>query len=130
VTWEWGSASDSALSLLYGVVRGDSTATEGLFAYLVDGRGVRGVFRPGPIRFTEMQAAAVEGRAVRVPRRMEFEDRRRRLRVGIEVQAAHVTDTGATFGRRFFVQMRGTATVEERGRVVGRLPGFFETYVE
>ncbi|HEX7241604.1 MAG TPA: hypothetical protein VF263_15100, partial [Longimicrobiaceae bacterium] len=129
VTWEWGSASDSTLSLLYGVVRGDSTATEGLFAYLVDARGVRGVFRPGPVRFVRMQPATAGGRTVRVPERMEFEDRRRGLRVGIDVEAVHVTDTGATFGRRFFVQMRGVATVEERGRVIGRLPGFFETYV-
>src|ERR1044072_7576793 len=33
-------------------------------------------------------------------------------------------------GRRWFVQTRGTATVEESGRVLGRLPGFFETYVD
>jgi hypothetical protein len=131
VTWEWGSASDSALSLLYGVVRGDSTGTEGLFAYLVDGRGARGVFRPGPLRYTAMQTVAAEdGRAVSVPRAMEFEDPRRGLRVRIDVRAAHVTDTGADSARRWFVQMRGVATVEERGRVVGRLPGFFETYVE
>ncbi|HEX2189141.1 MAG TPA: hypothetical protein VHG51_09610 [Longimicrobiaceae bacterium] len=130
VTWEWGSASDDALSLLHGVVRGDSTATEGLFAYLVDGRGVRGVYRPGPLRYTAMQVVTVDGRRVRVPAAMEFEDARRGLRVRIDVQAAHATETEGRADRRWFVQMRGVATVEERGEVVGRLPGFFETYVE
>jgi len=130
VTWEWGSASDSALSLLYGVVRGDSTPTEGLFAYLVDGRGARGVYRPGPLRYTEMQPATVDGRRVSVPKRMEFEDARRGLRVRIDVRAAHVTRTDARTGKPWFVQMRGVAVVEERGRVIGSLPGFFETYVE
>ncbi|HEV2147764.1 MAG TPA: hypothetical protein VGR37_10210 [Longimicrobiaceae bacterium] len=130
VTWEWGSASDSALSLLYGVVRGDSVPAEGLFAYLVDGRGARGVYRPGPLRYTEMRTVTVGGRAVRVPAAMEFEDARRGLRVRIDVEAAHVTRTEGRTELPFFLQMRGVATVEERGRVVGRLPGFFETYVE
>ena len=130
VSWEWGSASDANLSLLYGVVRGDSTATEGLFAYLVDGKGVRGVFRPGPIDFTEMQSASTEdGRAIRVPRRFAFEDRRKGLKVTVDVAAVHVTDMNRE-SRRWFVQMRGLATVEERGATVGRLRGFFETYVD
>jgi hypothetical protein len=37
---------------------------------------------------------------------------------------------GAATGRRWIVQMRGVATLEEWERVVGRLPGFFETYME
>ena len=130
VSWEWGSASDAELSLLYGVVRGDSTATEGLFAFLVDGRGVRGVYRPAPISFAEMRPLSVEGgRTIRVPRRFAFEDRRKGLRVSVEVSAVHTTDMERP-RRRWFVQMRGVATVEERGRVIGRLPGFFETYVD
>jgi hypothetical protein len=129
VSWEWGSASDSAVSLLYGVVRGDSTATEGIFAYVVDGRGVRGVYRPSPVEFTEMQPLAVDGGSIRVPRRFRFEDRRRDFRVTVDVVAAHATDQHRP-RRRWFVQMRGVATVEERGRVIGRLPGFFETYVD
>jgi hypothetical protein len=28
------------------------------------------------------------------------------------------------------VQMRGAATIQERGRTVGTLRGFFETYVD
>jgi hypothetical protein len=130
VSWEWGSASDSALSLLYGVVRGDSTETEGMFAYLVDGRGVRGVFRPGMLRYTAMQTVRAEdGRPVSVPRQMRFEDPRRGLRVTIDVAAARASDTGKSGPRRYFVQMRGVATVEENGKLAGRLPGFFETYV-
>ena len=129
VSWEWGSASDESLSLLYGVVRGDSTATEGLFAYLVDGRGVRGVFRPGPIAVTLTQESRIGGRTLRVPKQFRFEDRQRGLRVTVEVEAVHLTDMSRP-QRRFFVQMRGVATVEERGRTVGRLRGFFETYVD
>lgn len=129
VSWEWGSASDSAVSLLYGVVRGDSTATEGMFAYVVDGRGVRGVYRPAPIEFLEMQPKAVDGGSIRVPRRFRFEDGRRGFRVTVDVAAAHATDQHRP-RRRWFIQMRGTATVEENGRVVGHLPGFFETYVD
>ncbi|HEX6746058.1 MAG TPA: hypothetical protein VF092_02000 [Longimicrobium sp.] len=129
VSWEWGSASDSAVSLLYGGVRGDSTATEGVFAYLVDGRGVRGVYRPGPIEFMEMVPKAVEDGTIRVPRRFRFEDRRRAFRVTVDVAVAHATDQHRP-RRRWFIQMRGVATVEENGREIGRLPGFFETYVD
>ena len=129
VSWEWGSASDERLSLLYGVVRGDSTATEGLFAYLVDGRGVRGVYRPGPIDFLETAPQAAGGGTIRVPRRFAFEDRRKGLRVTVDVRAVHVTDMDRP-RRRWFVQMRGVATVEENGREIGKLPGFFETYVD
>jgi hypothetical protein len=129
VSWEWGSASGEEMSLLYGVVRGDSTTTEGLFAYLVDARGVRGVHRPGPIRFTETQTARSGPASVRVPRRFEFEDADTGLHVSVDVTAVHVTDRERP-RRRWFVQMRGTATVREQGRVVARLPGFFETYVD
>jgi hypothetical protein len=129
VSWEWGSASDSAVSLLYGAVRGDSTAADATFAYVVDGRGVRGVYRPGAIDFVETRPQAVPGGSIRVPRRFRFEDRRRGFRVTVEVEAAHATDQHRP-RRRWFLQMRGVATVEENGKVVGRLPGFFETYVD
>ncbi|HKP77281.1 MAG TPA: hypothetical protein VJT67_17245 [Longimicrobiaceae bacterium] len=129
VSWEWGSASDAAISLIYGAVRGDSTASDATFAYLVDGDGVRGVYRPGAIDFVEMVLKAVEGGSIRVPRRFRFEDRRRGFRVTVDVAAAHATDQHRPH-RRWFIQMRGVATVEENGRVVGRLPGFFETYVD
>ncbi|WP_420128399.1 hypothetical protein [Longimicrobium sp.] len=129
VSWEWGSASDERLSLLYGVVRGGEAAAEGLFAYLVDEDGVRGVYRPGAIQFLEMQTAPAAGRQIRVPRRFAFQDPRQGLRVTVDVAAVHVTDMNRPT-RRWFVQMRGVATIQERGRTVGRLRGFFETYVD
>jgi hypothetical protein len=129
VSWEWGSASDSAVSLLYGAVRGGAAGSDATFAYVVDGRGVRGVYRPGAIEFLETRPLTVNGGSIRVPRRFCFEDRRRGFRVTVEVQAAHATDQHRA-QRRWFVQMRGVATVEENGKVVGRLPGFFETYVD
>lgn len=129
VSWEWGSASDADLSLLYGVVRGVGTGTEGLFAYLVDGQGVRGVYRPGPIRFTETQTVTVDGQSIRVPRRFAFEDSRQGMHVSVDVEATHVTDMDRP-AQRWFVQMRGTATVREHGRTIGVLRGFFETYVD
>jgi hypothetical protein len=129
VSWEWGAASDERLSLLYGVVRGPDAPEQALFGYLVDDRGPVGIYRPRPIRYTRMQPAAVNGTTIQVPREMTFEDPRRGLRVVIDVQAAHVTDMErAAF--RYFVQMRGVATVTEGGRELGRLPGFFETYVD
>ncbi|HEU4562105.1 MAG TPA: hypothetical protein VFS20_30030, partial [Longimicrobium sp.] len=129
VSWEWGSASDSAVSLLYGLVRGDSAADEAMFAYVVDGRGPRGVYRPRAIEWLEMQPKAVPGATLRVPRRFRFEDPRRDFRVTVDVTAVNATDQNRR-RRRWFIQMRGVATIEERGRVIGRLPGFFETYVD
>jgi hypothetical protein len=129
VSWEWGSASDANLSLLYGAVRGAEAGPAGVFAYLVDGRGVRAVFRPGDPAWLEAGEARAGATTVRVPRRFALEDPRQRIRVTVEVTAAHVTALERA-ERRHFVQMRGVATVEEGGRVVGRLPGFFETYVD
>jgi len=129
VSWEWGAASDERYSLLYGVVRGPDAPEQALFGYLVDNSGPVGIYRPRAIEYTAMQPARVGGTTVQVPRQMAFEDPRRGLRVVIDVQAAHVTDLDrAAF--RYFVQMRGVATVTEGGREVGRLPGFFETYVD
>jgi hypothetical protein len=129
VSWEWGAASDSSLSLLYGMVRSDSTGPEGMFAYLVDGRGVRGVHRPGALVWTDSAWQAVPGGRIRVPRAFRFQERGDGLRVSVQVSAVHATDRHRP-RRRWFVQMRGVATVEERGRVIRRLPGFFETYVD
>lgn len=129
VSWEWGSASDSAVSLLYGAIRGDSAGAGGMFAYVADGRGVRGVYRPSSIEWLETQPKSVPGATIRVPRRFRFADARRGFRVTVDVAAVHATDQHRR-SRRWFIQMRGIATVEEDGRVIGRLPGFFETYVD
>jgi hypothetical protein len=129
VSWEWGAASDERYSLLYGVVRGPDAPEQALFGYLVDDSGPVGIYRPRPIRYTQLQPARVGGATIQVPRQMMFEDPRRGLRVVIDVQATHVTDLQRD-RFRYFVQMRGVAMVTEGGREVGRLPGFFETYVD
>jgi hypothetical protein len=129
VSWDWGAASDGGTALLYGAVRGEETRGEGLFAYLVDRRGVRGVYRPGPIRVLETRPQRFEGRTLDVPARFTFADPRRGLEVDVRVTAAHVTAVERE-DRRHFVQMRGEATVTVGGRLAGTLPGFFETYLD
>jgi len=131
VSWEWGSASNAEVSLLYGVLRGDSgtAGSEAMFAYVVDGRGVRGVYRPGAIEWLASQPKPVPRATLRVPRRFRFAETRRGFRVTVDVAGVHATDQKRPH-RRWFIQMRGVATVEENGRVIGRLPGFFETYVD
>jgi hypothetical protein len=129
VSWDWGAASDGESALLYGAVRGEDTTGEGLFAYLVDRRGARGVYRPGPIRVLETRPQRFEGRTLDVPARFTFADPRRRLEVEVRVAAAHVTAVERE-DRRYFVQMRGEATVIVDGRPAGTLPGFFETYLD
>ena len=129
VSWEWGSASDEELSLLYGVVRGQEPANQPLFAYLVDGDGLRGLFRPALPSFPETELRVVGGNVLRIPTVIEFADARRGLSVRIEVDAAHVTDLERP-NRRFFVQMRGRATVSQLGYAPRTLDGFFETYVD
>jgi hypothetical protein len=133
VSWEWGSASNARLSLLYGVVRGEDTTSaptaRGVFAYLVDERGVRGLYRPAGMVVEATRVVRVDGRPIRVPSRLRFEDPRRGLRVEIDVQSAHVTDQHRE-RRRWFVQMRGVATVSVPGQATERLAGFFETYVD
>jgi hypothetical protein len=129
ISWEWGAASNERLSLLYGVVRGDSTAEQGVFAYLVDERGPVGIYRPREIRVTESQSISVGGRRVLVPRQLIFGDERRGLEVTIDVEAVHVTDLERE-AARYFVQMRGVARVVVEGGRTEELPGFFETYVD
>jgi hypothetical protein len=130
VSWEWGAASDSTTSLLYGVVRADTVAAEpALFAYVVDDRGVAGLFRPAAPRVEEWQDARIEGARLRVPRRFSFTDARRGMRTEVTVRAFHVSDTGRE-RRRFFVQMRGDADLVAPGLRPRRLTGFFETYVD
>jgi hypothetical protein len=128
VSWEWGSASGPALSLLYGVVRGDSAAERGLFAYLVDSRGVVGVYRPGPLEVVSSRDTLFEGTRLRVPRRLAFRDARAGLRVSIDVSAVRISRSGPP-DRPFFLQMRGVAAVRAPGVSEEGMEGFFETYV-
>jgi hypothetical protein len=60
---------------------------------------------------------------------MVFDDPRAGVAVTIDVQSLQITDLERE-RFRYFVQMRGVAVVRVAGREVGRLPGFFETYVE
>jgi hypothetical protein len=129
VSWEWGTASSAELSLLYGTVRGEGTADQGIFAYLVDERGPLEVFRPREIQTRETRFVEVNGTRVEAPRRLLLEDPRRGVGVEIEITSVHATDLGRE-PFRFFLQMRGVATVSSGGRELGRLPGFFESYVD
>ncbi|MQA89631.1 MAG: hypothetical protein GEU90_05285 [Gemmatimonas sp.] len=129
VAWEWGAASDQTVSLLYGSVAAPGEPDPGLFAYLVDGAGVRGVFRPERLDVTEAEAVEVDGVELQVPTELLFEDSRRGLAVRIDVHDRHITDMHRSVAR-YFVQMRGLATVTEAGQPPRELEGFFETYVD
>lgn len=137
VTWEWGAARGTALSLLYGGVygperQGGGAVTSPFFLTLVDSLGVRQVLRfdriayagsrpadgvpksPAPARFT---IAAARGPDT--------------VRLAVEIEHALATDMSAATFRRLFFQMRGRFVLT--GRLAG-VPvsdsgrGFFETY--
>lgn len=129
VAWDWGAASDDEVSLLYGAVRGPGVPEQGLFAYLVDSRGVRGLFRPSGVERMGGREIGVAGGIVRVPTTLRFTDPRRGLEVTIELSDHQVTDMDRRVDR-YFVQAAGVATVREAGEEPGRLRGFFEVYVD
>lgn len=129
VAWEWGAASDDEVSLLYGNVRGPGIEERGIFVYLVDGEGVRGLYRPAEVDLQDVRPVRFEGREIRVPGRLHFEDPRRGLSVDIAVRDYQITDMDRATDR-YFLQMAGTATVREAGREPRELTGFFETYVD
>jgi hypothetical protein len=129
VSWEWGAASNDSVSLLYGVVRGEDGGNERLFAYLVDGLGARGLYRPDGIEVLETEAREIDGERLAIPRRLRFADRRRGLSVTIDITASQVTRLDRERWP-WFVQMRGVAQVTEAGRPGERLEGFFETYLD
>jgi hypothetical protein len=64
-----------------------------------------------------------------VPRRLRFLDSRRGLSVEIEVDAVNLTRLERET-LPWFVQMRGRATIRERGHDPEVLDGFFETYLD
>jgi hypothetical protein len=76
-----------------------------------------------------LERKLVDGVPLDLPASLAFEDARRGLEVEIEVLDRHVTDMERA-ERRYFVQMRGVATVRQAGRAERRLEGFFETYVD
>jgi hypothetical protein len=129
VSWEWGAASDERLSLLYGAVRGPETVDQGIFAYLVDVEGPVAVLRPPAIGAEADRSERIGHRRVRVPTRLRMDDPRRGYSVRIAIEDAHVTELERD-RLPFFIQMRGTATVQRGDSVLGILPGFFETYAD
>ncbi len=135
VTWEWGAASGSSLSLLYGGVYAPDSATAGspFFLVLVDSLGARQVLRFRGIDYRGSRAVGGE-RGVRAPERFELIGARDadtvRLRVAVtDVQASRMRAAGLS---RYFLQMRGAWRLE--GQLAGEAvadsgAGFFESFV-
>jgi hypothetical protein len=133
VTWEWGAANGSRLSLLYGGVYGPGSSGSPFFLTLVDSLGVRQVLRFGQIAY-EGAAPALGARGVSAPERFTLTGSRDADTVRLEVRVRHAfaTDMSATTFRRVFLQMRGA--FELRGSIAGERvadagEGFFETYL-
>jgi hypothetical protein len=81
------------------------------------------------VRYTRVQRRRVGDVDLEVPSELTIEDPRRGLRVVVDVSDAHVTELERE-RFRYFVQMRGIAEITLDGQPVGRLPGFFETYLD
>ncbi len=141
VTWEWGTARGTWLSLLYGGVYGpernratrSSTVTAPFFLTLVDSVGVKQLLRFDRIRYEGARAAAGSGR-VMAPARFSLTGSRETdtVRLDVRVIDALATEMGTSGFRRVFLQLRGRFTLA--GRVAGQSvadsgSGFFETYV-
>jgi hypothetical protein len=141
VTWEWGAARGTRLSLLYGGVYGPeperaiagARVTSPFFLTLVDSLGVKQVLRFTGIRY--QGARPVSGsRRITAPERFTLVGTREADTVRIEVQVGDVLATEMSAGklRRSFLQMRGRFTLA--GQMAGETvadsgTGFFETYV-
>ena len=142
VTWEWGAASGTSLSLLYGGVYGPGGGGQGagtaravtspFFLTLVDSLGVRQVLRFSRIAYAGSRPAAGAAGAA-APARFTLDATRGAdsVRLAVELEHALATDMSAASFRRRFFQMRGR--FELRGRLAGREiadsgRGFFETY--
>jgi hypothetical protein len=141
VTWEWGAARGSRLSLLYGgIYRPESTGNAGtsntsspFFMTLVDSLGVEQVLRFGRIRYQGLRpASGILGATS--PERFSIVAGRESdsLRLDVRVVDALATRMGTGGFRRVFLQMRGRFSLS--GRALGKAvadsgSGFFETYV-
>jgi hypothetical protein len=141
VTWEWGVARGSRLSLLYGGIYGPerasdrdgSTVRSPFFLTVVDSLGVKQVLRFGQIDY---QGARVMSGSVAAsaPERFSLLATRQNdtLRLDVRVVDALGTQMETRGFQRVFLQMRGRFTVA--GRLLGETVadsgmGFFETYV-
>ena len=141
VTWEWGAARGSRLSLLYGGVYGperDRDVEKGevespFFLTLVDSLGVKQVLRFGKIAYEGSRSVSGSSRAS-APARFSLVANRDAdtLRLNVQVLDALATEMSASEFRRVFLQMRGRFRLT--GRVGGQMVadsgmGFFETYI-
>ncbi|MFL5496604.1 MAG: hypothetical protein ACJ8DC_19640, partial [Gemmatimonadales bacterium] len=140
VTWEWGAARGTGLSLLYGGVYGPEQAgfstTGGVsspfFLTLVDSLGVLQVLRFDGIDYQGSRPA--EGFAGgTAPERFRLLATRGPDRVRLQVETGHAlaTEMQAASFRRYFLQMRGRFHLD--GKLAGKMiadsgSGFFETY--
>ena len=139
VTWEWGAATGSQLSLLYGGVYGPErgqagagSVTSPFFLTLVDSLGVRQVLRFGQVVYEGEKPA--EGHVgASAPARFSLVAARGAdsVRLAVAVEHALATEMSASAFHRLFYQMRGRFVV--RGHVSGAEVGdsgwgFFETY--
>jgi hypothetical protein len=141
VTWEWGAARGSRLSLLYGGIYGSdqggvvgaSTTRSPFFLTAMDSLGVKQVLRFSRISYQGVRAAAGTDKATS-PTRFDLVAARDpdTLRLNVQVQEALGTEVSTGGFRRVFLQMRGRFTVH--GKLLGQIvadsgTGFFETYV-
>ncbi|MBA3759699.1 MAG: hypothetical protein H0X07_04140 [Gemmatimonadales bacterium] len=141
VTWEWGAARGTRLSVLYGGVYGPDRDRAGtgsrvnspFFLTLADSLGVKQVLRFTGIDYQGAQAVPGSGR-ITAPARFTLVGTREADTVRIDVQVGDVlaTEMRASKLRRTFLQMRGRFSLA--GRVSGAVvadsgTGFFETYV-
>jgi hypothetical protein len=142
VTWEWGAARGSRLSLLYGGVYGPgrfagaepaSAVGSPFFLTLVDSLGVLQVLGFDRIaQHGRRQADGLGG--AWAPERLTLIGARGAdtVRLTVRVQHALATEMTASASRPTFLQMRGEFRLQ--GRVLGSEvadsgSGFFETYV-
>jgi hypothetical protein len=140
VTWEWGTAQGSRLSLLYGGVYGprrnsgtSSTLSSPFVLTVVDSLGVKQVLRFDRIDYRGSRLASGAVRAG-APERFSLVATREAdtLHLDVRVSDALATEMATSGFRRVFLQMRGRFTL--RGRVLDQTvadsgTGFFETYV-
>jgi hypothetical protein len=142
VTWEWGAARGSRVSLLYGGVYGPgreaaetaSSISSPFFLTLMDSLGVRQVLRFSEINYAGVRpASGVAG--AKSPERFSLVATREADSLQVQVRVVDVVATrvSAAGPRPLFLQMRGRFSLS--GRVLGQTVadsgmGFFETYVE
>ena len=122
-TWNWGQARGARMSLVYGgVLTNDSASSSSgspYFLAAVDSQGVRQILRFASIDYRNGAFSLI---AVREPDT---------LRLDVRIRNTQTTPIGTGRARLSFLQMRGQFTA--RGRLLG-LPvadsgfGFFETF--